>query len=409
MWKRSITSGEVKSAVAIAAAVNAFVLVMDLVLTPLYQRGHAQGFLSVLNGASMLLALPGLLIAIETGVRQGHHTLIGAWWFILGVNFVLWVLAGVVVFRAWGLATHYVKRWWQRDQADVEPEVNLLRRRALVAGAGVLVTGAAGYTLGVSSRRYELTRRTVSIRDLPVSLEGLRIVQITDVHHGPSIPLSHVQRLVTAVNALEADVIVLTGDYVHRSAHYIEPVVATLGALRARIGVLAVLGNHDWWESVARSRLAFASAGIPLIDNSRRFITPDRRLITDSSEGLCIAGVGDYYEDEQRYDDALAGVPDRLPRLLLSHNPDVAEDARFIACGHRVDLMLSGHTHGGQIYVPGLGTPVVPSRYGQKYATGLVQGPVCPVYICRGVGLTVLPLRLGVPPEVALLTLAGER
>jgi predicted MPP superfamily phosphohydrolase len=94
-----------------------------------------------------------------------------------------------------------------------------------------------------------------------------------------------------------------------------------------------------------------------------------------------------------------------MPRLLLSHNPDVAEEKAFVGSGLRVDLMVSGHTHGGQIYIPGLGAPFVPSRYGQKYAQGLVQGPTCPVFVCRGLGLSTLPLRVGVPPEIAVLEL----
>ena len=94
-----------------------------------------------------------------------------------------------------------------------------------------------------------------------------------------------------------------------------------------------------------------------------------------------------------------------MPRILLSHNPDVAEEPGLLNSGHRVDLILSGHTHGGQIRLPLIGTPVTNSRYGSKYAAGLVQGPRCPVFISRGIGTTVLPIRLGVPPEIALIEL----
>jgi uncharacterized protein len=115
--------------------------------------------------------------------------------------------------------------------------------------------------------------------------------------------------------------------------------------------------------------------------------------------------VGDLYMDTQRYDAALGGVPADMPRLLLSHNPDVAEDPALAVYGYRIDLMLSGHTHGGQIYIPGIGSPIVPSQFGQKYARGLVQGPVCPVFISRGLGHTVLPVRIGVRPEMAVIEL----
>ena len=129
---------------------------------------------------------------------------------------------------------------------------------------------------------------------------------------------------------------------------------------------------------------------------------------TTSAEGLCLAGVGDLWTDRQLYARALAGVPGTTPRLLLSHNPDIAEERAFVSSGFRVDLMLSGHTHGGQIYIPGLGTPILPSRYGQKYAQGLVQGPTCPVFVSRGLGTALLPLRVGVPPEIAVIELVAR-
>ena len=130
-------------------------------------------------------------------------------------------------------------------------------------------------------------------------------------------------------------------------------------------------------------------------------MTPDRRLVAEAREGLALAGVGDLLQDKQDYRQALDGLPAAMPRLLLSHNPDVAEEAGLVRSGLRVDLMLSGHTHGGQL--PYL--PTVRSRYGQKYVRGLVQGPVCPVFVCRGIGMVRLPLRLRVPPEIAVIEL----
>ena len=152
-------------------------------------------------------------------------------------------------------------------------------------------------------------------------------------------------------------------------------------------------------------KAAFARNGLRLIDNGRMFVTPSRSLVGASDQGLCIAGVGDLWEDVPDYRAALGGLSDSMPRLLLAHNPDTAEDARFLAGKHRVDLMISGHTHGGQVWVPGIGTPIVPSKFGQKYAAGLVQGPGCPVFISRGIGLSGLPIRFGVPPEIVVMEL----
>jgi predicted MPP superfamily phosphohydrolase len=230
-------------------------------------------------------------------------------------------------------------------------------------------------------------------------------VQLTDIHHGPNLSLDYVREVVAATNALRPDVVLLTGDYVYRSPRYIVPVVRELAELRGSIGVVGVLGNHDWWEDATMTRNAFAQAGIPLIDNSRIFVTPDRKLTANAHEGLCIAGVGDYLEDYTRFDAALAYVPESMPRLLLSHNPDAAEDPDLLALKPRIDLMLCGHTHGGQVRFPGVGSMIVPSRFGQKYALGLVKGPACDVYVSRGIGTTILPIRFGVPPEIAMMEL----
>jgi predicted MPP superfamily phosphohydrolase len=215
---------------------------------------------------------------------------------------------------------------------------------------------------------------------------------------------------VDAANHLEPDLVFLTGDYVLYSPEYVRPVVEELARLRPRIGTLAVLGNHDWWEDVALMREAFAATDIPLIDNTRRVLTPDRRLVSAADDGLAIGGVGDFWEDSQEYRRALGDLPANMPRLLLSHNPDVAEETDLYRSRVRVDLMLSGHTHGGQIRLPLFGTPIVPSRYGSKYAKGLVEGPFCPVFICRGIGMSMVPTRFGASPELACLELRrGDR
>jgi hypothetical protein len=253
--------------------------------------------------------------------------------------------------------------------------------------------------------RPRVTRRVLALRGLPREMDGIRVAHLSDIHHGCWMPLEQVERVVAQANALRPDLVLLTGDYVHQSPAYIDPVARALGALRARMGAVAVLGNHDWWEGAPRMRQALAAAGIPLVDNGRLVLTPEGRLEPRAERGLCIAGIGDLWEDETDFAAALDGVPDAMPRLLMSHNPDAAEEDALSRGGWRVDLMLSGHTHGGQVWVPGLGHPVVPSRYGQKYAGGLVQGPACPVLVSAGIGMAVLPVRFATPPEIIELTL----
>jgi hypothetical protein len=285
----------------------------------------------------------------------------------------------------------------------------LSRRRVLLGTKRALVAGGAiagAYPFLGEPHRLSVTRRTFPIRGLPAGLDGLRIVQLTDIHHGPWTTLARVRRIVDVANSLKPDLVVLTGDYIQRHKDYAPPVAAALAALRARIGVLGVLGNHDWGLDGPLCQRELARAGVRLVDNDRVFVTPGRTLAGDAAAtGLCVAGVGDLMTHVQHYDRALAGVPADVPRLLLSHNPDVAEEPGLVNSGFRVDLMLSGHTHGGQVSLPILGPVVTMSRYGRKYARGLVAGPVCPVYVSRGLGMAMLPLRFGSTPEVAVIEL----
>ncbi len=423
-----LPSPNFRRGIVIAGIICAFVAVVDLALHPLYARGVGQRWISHANGLSTMLSLPGLMLVVLPGLRQGEHTSTWVWTVMQGLNFALYTLVITVAFAGWQTVSRYARRSAApatREPEAIEPAMHLhdprahdapaapaagprfTRRTLLIGSAGGLATGAlAVYPMSIATRHFEITRRTFPVRDLPRSLDGLRLLQLTDIHHGPWIPIEHVRTIVETANALEADVILLTGDYVHRSAAYITPVVDALARLRARIGIVGVLGNHDWWEHGPHTQNEFARVGIPLIDNGRRFITPDRRLVDRPTDaGLCVAGVGDLYTDEQRFEDALGGLSPAMPRLLLSHNPDVAENRELLIPTHRVDLMLSGHTHGGQIYIPGLGTPIVPSEFGQRYAAGLVQGPACPVFISRGLGHSVLPLRVGVRPEMAVIEL----
>ena len=148
-----------------------------------------------------------------------------------------------------------------------------------------------------------------------------------------------------------------------------------------------------------------------MIDNSRLFIDPVAwRLVEREPDGLslCVAGVDDLIEGTVRPDLALRGVGHETPRILLAHNPDTAEIpgiAGKYSPAERVDLMICGHTHGGQVRFPIIGAPVTLSEYGQKYVHGLVQGPGCPVIISAGVGMSVFPVRFGVPPEIVEITL----
>lgn len=363
-------------------------------LEPLARAGYRLAYL----GRLPVIALLDPLFRIP-----GHHRRFPVTYQILTSLAAPFFWAG----GFWGSAA-MVQRWnrW-RGQRSVGLELRggVSRRRFLAAGGGIGVMGAglAGYATLVEPQRIQVQRFTMPIRNLPPSLHGLRVVQVSDTHYGPFISLDFLRQVIRQANALSPDLIVLTGDYVHRTPLAIEPGVGVLKGLQARLGVVGVLGNHDHWEGAAAVRDAFGRAGIPLLDNRRRFLgrnsfQPDPA----SGEVIALCGLGDLLEDELRFDQALGGLPKAIPRIVLAHNPDTAER---IPSEFPVDLMLSGHTHGGQVRVPRLGALITPSAFGQKYAGGLCAGPRCPVIVSRGVGMAMVPVRFQVPPEIGEITL----
>jgi uncharacterized protein len=398
----------------LAAAVAGLEVARVHLLQPLHLRGVAQGPISVLLDLSWVLMVPGdHLVDFVRRWQPVERTFaaVNAWRVFLLVSFLFYF----AVFHVLASINRRVNR--RIDGPPVAPPPDdsappprrITRRRVLrvvkhtvTAGAGA----AAAYPLFVEPHRLEITRHQFPVRGLPPSLDGLRIVQLTDIHLGPWTSVGRVRRIVETANALDADLVALTGDYVLQSPAYVPQAAAALAALRARIGIVGVLGNHDWGQDGPLSTRELTRAGVRMIDNDRLLLTPDRRLTPRPvDDGLCLAGVGDLWRDRQLYDRALGGIAGHLPRLLLSHNPDVAEEREFIASGYRVDLMLSGHTHGGQVVLPLVGAPVTMSRYGQKYARGLVRGPTCPVFVSRGLGTAMLPVRLGSVPEIPVIEL----
>ncbi len=278
-----------------------------------------------------------------------------------------------------------------RMGAEAMDRRKFLKRMGLAALGSAVAGGTYPF---LEARWCRVTRRTIALPNLPPPFRGTTVALLADVHHGPFVPLAYVRHIVELTNALRPDIVALAGDYVHRSASYIAPAIGELGKLTATLGRFAVRGNHDNWESVRLSRAALAAAKIPDLNN--RGIWLERR-----GARLRVCGVGDLWTDRQYLGAALGDATERDAVLLLSHNPDFVETLR----DPRVGLVLSGHTHGGQVVVPGYGAPIVPSRYGQKYLYGLVQGPCARVFVTRGVGTVTPPVRFLCRPEIVLITL----
>jgi predicted MPP superfamily phosphohydrolase len=292
-----------------------------------------------------------------------------------------------------------------------------------LAGLGAFSASSTAYGFGIEPvLRLRVARYDIAPPQWPADFQ-LKIAVIADLHAcDPWMSLEHIEAIVERTNALEADIIVMLGDYVAGHRHVTRYIPASewaplLAGLKAPLGVHAILGNHDWWEDKAVqregqgltvARRALEAVGIPVYEN-------DARRFTKAGRPFWLAGLGDQlaYFPAQRFrpikrigvDDlaaTLRKVTDDAPIVLLAHEPDVA-----VRVPPRVALQLSGHTHGGQVRLFGW-SPVVPSRYGHKFAYGHTRQN-CDVIVSGGLGCSIMPFRLGVPPEIVLVTLGGVR
>lgn len=237
----------------------------------------------------------------------------------------------------------------------------------------------------------------VAIRGLAPEFAGYRIALVTDFHHGPCVPFTWVKQIARRTAELEADLVVLGGDFVSHVRHDLDGLDPALARFTATDGIVAVLGNHDHWVGVDHVLAMLERAGIPALVNRHR-------MIVRGAGRLAVAGVDDFRHGAIRLDEALAGIAPGVPRVLVSHNPDLIE---YLPVDARVDLILSGHTHNGQIHFPILGPLTVPSQFGGKYLHGLKRFRDTQLYVSAGVGTVSIPFRWGNPPELPIIRLIG--
>lgn len=245
-----------------------------------------------------------------------------------------------------------------------------------------------------------LRRRTLRLPRWPPELGGLRVAVLSDLHAGaPHVDERKVARLVACVNRSRPDLVALLGDYIDPAVAFGTPVApeaiaAQLARLRAPLGVVAVLGNHDWAHGGARIGACLRDAGLIVLENEALAV----------GERLWIAGVG--AETERRADPATAleSVPENDAVLMLSHNPDV-----FPRVPARVALTLSGHTHAGQVALPVLRAGYIPSRFGARFAQGHLVERGRHLFVSAGIGTSRLPIRFLAPPEIVVLRLEPQR
>ena len=314
----------------------------------------------------------------------------------LGVAFILFstVLAFDLV-RLAGDGLAFVLDWIRiRPDPPADPERRVLLARALAGGAVVAAGGLTAYSTRSALGPARIHEVPVALERLPPALSGLTIAQISDLHVGPLLRDSEVRRVVEQTNALKPDLIAITGDLVDGSVPELSAATAHLAALRARFGVVFVTGNHEYYSGVGPWLAELRRLGVRVLEN-------ERLRIGDAGASIDLAGVDDWREASGgpggyagALGSALAGRDPDRSLVLLQHQPRGMEEA--VRAG--VELQLSGHTHGGQIfpfnflvsaaypYVAGLYHHHEPTRSGQ-------------IFVSRGTGFWGPPMRLGSPPE----------
>jgi len=282
-----------------------------------------------------------------------------------------------------------------------------MRDRRLAKGLGLLcllaVTVLGVWAFWLEPDRVVVNRVSLSLPDWPASYQPVRLALVSDIHAGaPFITSAKIDAVVSAIQDENPDAIVLLGDYVIQGVFggdFMTPenLAPHLARLHAPLGVYGVLGNHDWWLDGARVRRALRSAGIVMIDNAAR-------KIERPGGSFWLVGIGDALEGAPDIAGAVAKLSDTAPAVLATHNPDL-----FPQVPRRIALSVAGHTHGGQVHLPFVGRPVVPSRYGERYASGLIVEDGRRLFVTTGLGTSILPVRFRVTPEIVILTIrTGE-
>ena len=273
------------------------------------------------------------------------------------------------------------------------------RIRITLGIALLLILSCVIWGFFIEPNRLVVHQETIQIDNWPKELSGLRIALIGDIHSGgPFINDKKLERIVALTNQQNPDLIVLLGDYMSPNSWHsrrVEPEVtaAALKSLHAPLGVYCVLGNHDWWYNGGKVRRAFEANDIPVLDD-------EVAEVKWQNGSFWLVGLADFWTRPQHVSDTVAKVPPGATVIALTHNPDV-----FPSLPRSVPLLLTAHTHGGQVNLPLIGTPIVPSNFGPKYTAGQVFENDHHMFVTTGIGTSILPVRFRVTPEIVILTI----
>lgn len=258
------------------------------------------------------------------------------------------------------------------------------------------------YGFLVEPGRLVVHQQTIQIANWPSELNGLKVAVLSDIHVDDwFVNERKVRTIVERTNQLQPELIVILGDYMSGDGtvtRAVEPreFAPILKELRAPLGVYSVLGNHDWWYDGEKVRQALEQNGIKVLDNETAEINARNR-------SLWLVGLADLWERPQRISETIGKVPQGEPIMALAHNPDI-----FPSLPEHVPLLIAGHTHGGQVRFPFIGSVVQSSRRGDCYSRGRIFENNHHLFVTTGIGTSILPVRFGVTPEIVLLTLNSE-
>jgi predicted MPP superfamily phosphohydrolase len=376
-------------------------------------NARARAVLAVLFGLSGL----GLVIALFPGPVA---SLVPGWIAVLLARpFYIWqgatiglglaILAGIIVVSPLRLAGAVLRRlpWTatgfrRMTENPVVVRFDASKRAFLLRGMeGLTAVSFGAATYGVISGRsgYEFTESSIPVRDLPPALDGFTIGLVSDIHSSSFMTKKQMDGYCTALMSLGTDLIVVPGDFVNSRTEEVYPFAESFSALHAPCGVYGVLGNHDFYapdpDRVARE---VDACGVRLLRN-------DSVIIGKNGARFALMGIDDVGRSERatsHMQSAARGVPDALPRVLLCHRPYFLEEAAAMG----MDLVLSGHTHGGQIVFGRIGPLVLtPAAIASPYVWGNYSRGRTQMYVSRGIGTVGLPMRVNCPPEVTRITL----
>ncbi|HVE87804.1 MAG TPA: metallophosphoesterase [Myxococcales bacterium] len=330
---------------------------------------------------------------VTEALGAGGWAWFGVAWYLFMSTALLWLLAWL------GSRAARIARRAEAPAAAVDASRRAFLSRAVAGGAVAATSGLAGYGFFRAYAAPEITELSVKLARLPRALDGFTIVQVSDIHVGPTIGRRFLDDMVARVNALQPDLVAITGDLVDGPLELLSPAVAALGNLRARAGMAFITGNHEYYSGDAEWCAALEKMGIQVLRNRR---IPVGDPAGSGGASFDLVGVDDWSGPDGRRYDLEGALKDRDPEraaVLLAHQPRNFEQAADLGMG----LQLSGHTHGGQMFpfnfMVGLTTPYIAGHYLRKDAH---------LYVSRGTGYWGPPFRVGSPPEIVKVVLQAS-